>query len=248
MNICLAQIKPTTGDIHANIGHHQAVIEQAASLGADMLVFPELSLTSFEPGLANELAMDINDERLDIFQVLSNAHQLSIALGLPLRQTEGISISMLIFQPDQDRRMYSKGYLHSDEVPYFVPGKACSNLWGGQAKIAFAICYELSVPAHVEQAIADGARMYVASVAKFVNGVEAASRRLSELARRYEMPVLMCNCLGMADGGECAGQSAVWNREGELLGQLNESEEGMLLFDSTKRSVSIHYFSPANDT
>lgn len=248
MNICLAQIRPKTGDIAFNIARHQAFVHQAAGIGAEMIIFPELSISSYEPELAEALAMEVNDARLDVFQSLSNKHNMTIGVGAPIRQTHGISISMLLFQPKQEPQIYSKYYLHADEEPFFVPGEQSCKLWGGDAKVTFAICYEISVREHAEQAVANGAQIYVASVAKFVNGMEAANGRLDEVARSYGMPVLMSNCLGIADGGECAGQSAVWNAKGDLLGQLNDSEEGLLLYNSITEVVETHYFSPVHES
>jgi predicted amidohydrolase len=46
------------------------------------------------------------------------------------------------------------------------------------------------------------------------------------------MIVLMANCIGFLDGGSCAGKTSVWNNEGSLIGQLNDSDEGILVFDT----------------
>lgn len=44
-----AQRASAPGDILANVGRYGAVVERAASQGAGMVVFPELSLMSDEP-------------------------------------------------------------------------------------------------------------------------------------------------------------------------------------------------------
>lgn len=51
------------------------------------------------------------------------------------------------------------------------------------------------------------------------------------------MPVLMANCVGIADGSRCAGKTSVWNQCGSLIGQLNESDEGMLIFDTARQAL-----------
>lgn len=33
------------------------------------------------------------------------------------------------------------------------------------------------------------------------------------------------------------GKSSVWNEEGELLGQLGDTEEGLILFDTKSREI-----------
>ena len=56
MKIALVQARPVKGDIEANIAAHKRLIGLAVLNGADMIIFPELSITGYEPELANELA------------------------------------------------------------------------------------------------------------------------------------------------------------------------------------------------
>lgn len=235
MKICVAQTKSIKGDIQANIENHKRFIDLAVSDEADIIIFPELSLTGYEPTLAKKLATTFNDSRLDDFQVISNTQQITIGVGLPTRNNAGICISMVLFHPDQAREIYSKQYLHADEEPFFVSGQSCSGLIGEASDIALAICYEISVPQHAEAACKNGASIYLASVAKFTNGIDKAFHRLSEIAKQNSMIVMMSNCIGEADGGMCAGQSAIWNKEGSLLGQLEEDREGIIIFDTEQK-------------
>ena len=43
MKVCVAQMRPISGDIAGNLERHCEFVEMAASMGADMVVFPELS-------------------------------------------------------------------------------------------------------------------------------------------------------------------------------------------------------------
>jgi predicted amidohydrolase len=71
MKICIAQIKPIKGNISANIEAHKTFIELALTLNTEAIFFPELSLTGYEPELAKKLATNQNDNRLNIFQEIS---------------------------------------------------------------------------------------------------------------------------------------------------------------------------------
>ncbi len=239
MRICAAQTKPVTGDIAANVRQHQKLIDLAVAHAADMVVFPELSLTGYEPTLARDLAPDPNDPRFDEFQTVSDAHGIVIGAGVPTRHEAGICISMILFQPRQPRSVYSKTFLHADEEPFFVPGNSSPHLRVGQTNIALAICYEISVPEHLKSALKLKADIYIASVAKSVDGIEKASTRLAEIARTSGIPVLMVNSVGTAGGGQCAGRSAAWNSRGELLGRLNDTHEGIVLLDTQTRELIV---------
>jgi predicted amidohydrolase len=232
MRIAAAQTLPVQGDIQTNIENHNKLINLALSNGADTIIFPELSLTGYEPTLAKELATTLDDSRLDEFQTISDANRVIIGVGIPLKNDPLPIISMVIFQPDRPRQVYSKQYIHADEEPYFVNGRNPTTTLLNHPNIALAICYEISIPQHAQAAHQNGAEIYIASVAKFVNGIDKSLMRLSEIARTYSMTVIMSNCTGLCDGEQCAGKSAVWNNKGEPLGQLNDAGEGLLIFNT----------------
>ena len=231
MKICVAQTRPVKGDIQSNIDNHKKLIDLAVANEADIVIFPELSLTGYEPKLSKELATDQDDSRFDDFQKISDTRQITIGVGIPTKNRAGICISMALFQPHQARQTYSKKYLHPDEEAFFVSGQNFTVLRVDQTNIALAICYEISVPNHAEQAFKDGAEIYIASVVKFVNGSDKALKRLAGIAQKYSTTVFMANCVGQCDGDECAGKTSIWNNKGSLVGQLDDTNEGILIFD-----------------
>ncbi len=237
MKICAAQIRPIKGDIQSNIDNHKKLIDLAVSNGADTVIFPELSITGYEPELSKELATDQDDSRFDDFQKIADTKQITIGVGVPTKNNIRICISMVLFQPHKARQTYSKKYLHPDEEGFFISGQSSIGLIGNKTNVALAICYELSVLEHSENAYKSGAEIYIASVAKSVDGVDKAAKRLSEIANKYSMTVLMSNCLGQCDGFECAGKTSIWNNKGLLIGQLNDTDEGILIIDTDTQEL-----------
>ncbi|MEP7372773.1 MAG: carbon-nitrogen hydrolase family protein [Chitinophagaceae bacterium] len=237
MKICVAQTRPVKGDIRTNIENHKKLISLAVSNRAGMIVFPELSITGYEPELAKELATNQEDPRFDDFQQISDRSQITIGVGVPTKNNTGLCISMVIFQPHKARMTYSKKYIHPDEEPFFVSGQNFGCIPGTKPNIAVAICYELSIPEHSENAFKCRANIYIASVAKTAGGVEKAYRSLSEIANKYSMTVLMSNCVGHCDNFESAGKTAIWNNKGEPVAQLNNSNEGILIIDTDTEEV-----------
>lgn len=247
MKIGVAQTRPVKGDIEANIRAHRQLISLAVEQGAELLVFPELSITGYEPELAKELVTTAGDSRFDVFEQLSDAHHMIIGIGVPVTAGSGIQvvagndipvagngiqIGLVLFQPDQPRITYAKQYLHADELPYFVNGREQVFLTAGQEKIALSICYELSVPEHATRAHAGGATVYLSSVAKTAVGAAKAAETLSRTAAAYGMWVLMASCVGHCDNFDCGGRTSVWDTEGRLLAQLNDIDEGILVLDT----------------
>jgi predicted amidohydrolase len=184
------------------------------------------------------LATNQNDIRLDIFQQISDHNRIIIGLGLPTVTESQIRISMIIFEPNKPRQTYSKQQLHEDEFPYFENGIGQIIIKTNDRKIAPAICYESLQPTHAENAFKLGADVYLASVAKSLNGVEKAYDYYPRVAKQYEMPVLMSNCVGFCDNFLSVGKSAVWTKAGALVGQLDDTSEGILIFDTETEEVT----------
>ncbi len=238
MKIGIAQTKPIKGDIEKNVQQHLKIIDRAIAHGADIILFPELSITGYEPELSKALATIPSDPRWSVFQEKADENQITICLGLPMKkEDQSICISMFIFQPAEAIQIYSKEYLHTDEEPFFVKGKNEIVLLENMKQISFAICYEISVPQHALKAAQNGAKIYMASVAKSVEGIEAAVGHLANIAKQYSMITLMSNCIGYCDNFECGGKSAIWNEEGKLIGQLDDKTEGILILDIESREL-----------
>ena len=235
MKIGVAQTKPVTGEIEINISHHKKFIASAVEHGASLLIFPELSITGYEPLLAKDLALTADDGRFDDFQLISNGSKITIGVGVPLQTEGGVMIGMVIFQPNKPPQVYTKQYLHNDELPYFIAGEGQVSL--DEGRIALSICYELSVPEHAAAAHEQGAQVYVSSVAKSVTGAAKAIETLSGMAGKYGMAVLFSNCLGHCDDFDGGGRTAVISRDGRLLAQLNDTDEGVLILDTDTEEV-----------
>lgn len=238
MKICAAQIKPFKGDIEKNIGLHLYAIEQAAKEQADIIIFPELSLTAYEPTLAKALAIDAGDKRLDAIQEKADEHDLIVTVGVPLKKDSAVCIGMIIFQPGKSRTVYTKAFLHPDEEPFFVKADGGKSIHIGEDSISFAICYEVFVREHNEAAIANGSNYYMASVAKSATGMIKAYTTLPGLAVKGNMLIVIANSVGYCDNFDSAGQSAIWNNQGEIIDHLGDNEQALLLVDT----ISGHAF------
>lgn len=117
-------------------------INNAVWSAVNLIFFPELSILGYEPTLVQKLAISETDHRLEVFQKLAYRINIIICIGAPTRQNAGICISMIIFQLNMPRIVYSKQILHADEYPYFISGKEPIFISYKDHKIAPAICFE----------------------------------------------------------------------------------------------------------
>ncbi|APY07603.1 hypothetical protein BWZ20_04505 [Winogradskyella sp. J14-2] len=232
MKICIAQTQSIKGNIQKNIENHLMLIERAIKLKADIIIFPELSITNYEPQLAKALATEVEDKLFNPFQELSNKNEIVIGVGMPTMATDGIQISLLIFQPNKARSVYSKQILHADELPYFVNGDKQTIFTIKEKKVAFGICYETLQETHFVNAIKNRVDVYIASVAKPQTGIDKANQFFSKMTKTYSIPIIMANCVGPCDNFISAGQSTVWNAKGERVSQLDTTHQGILIYDT----------------
>lgn len=239
MKIAAAQVRSISGEIAQNVVQHCKVVQTAAVHRVDLIVFPELSLTGYEPSLADCLAIDESDPCLQPLQEMSDRHNIVAAVGIPLRSEHGVEIGMIWFQPGQPRQSYSKQILHADELPYFVCGSGQLIMSVNGVRVAPAICYESLQPEHAKQAAISGATVYLASVAKSASGVSKAFAHYPVMALEHRMTVMMTNSVGRCDNFVAQGSSAVWTADGQLNAQLSLDREQLLCYDIVTRQSEI---------
>jgi predicted amidohydrolase len=233
VKIGIAQTQPEAGNIKKNAEQHIKLIKQAIDQNVDLIVFPELSLTGYEPSLAKQLANTISDKFLNPFQELANNHEVTLVIGMPTIHNEETTISALIFQPMKKIEVYSKQILHADELPYFVSGKNRHKTLSVKGKqIGLGICYETLQRQHFETAHKLGVDIYIACVAKAQSGINKAYKYFPKIAKQFTTPILMANCVGFCDNFLSAGQSACWNNRGQLVKQLNKNSAGVMVYDA----------------
>lgn len=238
MKISMAQTNSAAGDIESNINKHLEIIKLAVKAKSNLIIFPELSITGYEPALVDKLAFEVNDPRFNIFQQFADNYDITIGIGAPIRTSPGIKIGIIFFRPNENRMLYSKNYLHSDELEHFVPGDENPILQVFDKRIALAICYELTVDEHLARIKAGVPAIYIASVAKSPEGVNSVFGRLSKIALECSFPVLLCNCVGECEDFTGGGKSAVWDKNGQQIAELDNKEKGLLIYDTEKGEVN----------
>ena len=62
--IAAAQSSSIRGDIEANVHTHVQFVQIAVDYSVNVIVFPELSLTGYEPEIAHNVVISLEDKRL----------------------------------------------------------------------------------------------------------------------------------------------------------------------------------------
>ena len=188
-----AQSSSVRGDIEGNVKGHIRLIEEAAKHGAALIVFPELSLTGYEPDLAESHHLEPSDSRLDPFQEMADKHSMKILVGAPYRDGENAHIAAFLYRPCETPMVYTKHHLHDGEEKYFKPGTRGLSFDVSGEKVSVAICADIAHPEHAENAAANGATLYAAGVLITPGGYEADAALLQGYAEEHNMIVVMAN-------------------------------------------------------
>jgi predicted amidohydrolase len=239
MILAAAQTKPKRGDISSNLLNHYQLIELAAQNGANLIAFPELSITGYERENAESLAFTEDDYRIDHLKELAFRNNIIIIAGAPIQKESQLFIGEFVISPDNSVSIYTKQFLHEGEDQFFQPSFENNPMVRIEDQnISFDICADIDNPQHPENAKKKDTDIYIASIFFSPNGIPNAYRNLQNYAQKHEMNVLMSNFSGESWGSPSAGQSAFWNNKGELIGQMNDSDSGLLLVEKQNDSWS----------
>ncbi len=235
-SIAAAQIGSVRGDIEANVQRHSQCVLEAAEDDVDVIIFPELSLTGYEPELARDLILHVDDSRLAPLRRMALQHAITIVAGAPVASGgDRPYIGALVFSPEGPLT-YFKQHLHPGEDEYFSSGEDGCDREVKEERLALAICADIAQASHAEAAARRGASIYAAGVLITPEGYETDAALLAGYARKYSLLAVMANHCKPTGGYDVAGKSAVWDEEGRLLAQAGEL--GTALVVAKKRDDS----------
>lgn len=226
-----AQSQSVAGDLDANVQRHLRFMKIAAEQGVGFLLFPELSLTGYEPAMARDLAVTGLDSRLQPLKDMAQALKMVTVVGAPLLSGTGgdVRIAALTFGLGGEVSVYTKQHLHSGEESVFKVGVGGAPVDIDAEHVHLAVCADFSHADHAQKAATAGATMYAASVLISGPGYVKDSDLLRGYAKTHGMPVLMANHAGVTGGWQSAGRSALWDETGEPVAEIAGAGEGLLV-------------------
>lgn len=230
LRIAAGQFAPARGCIEENRRHHEFLVTSAASAGVNLIIFPELSLTGYEPELAAELALS-DETCLAPLQALSDRYDITIIAGAPV-SVEGKkpAVGAYVISSHRPVSCYRKMYLHPGESDYFSAGSHECVIEERAFYLGLAICADAGQPRHAERTVDQGAEVYLNAVLS-AGGYDNDAKQLAHYARLYALPTLMANYCGPSGGWKPVGKSAAWNARGERIAQAPEDCAALVIVD-----------------
>jgi predicted amidohydrolase len=251
-SVAVAQTCPVRGDVQANLEEHVRLARVAAAEGAQVVVFPELSLTGYELDLADALAFSGDDPRLSPLLDASSFQSVTLVVGAPVRIGPRLHIGAFILSPDRTTDVYTKHYLGAfppsarcdgtvppAEATVFLPGDRNPLLRLGDNIAAVAVCADIGRASHPQQAADRGARSYLASMFVIPSEYEGEIAKLRGYAVQHSLMVAFANFGGPSGGLASGGRSAIWSEAGELLVQLPAEGAGVGVVMETQQGRGV---------
>jgi predicted amidohydrolase len=226
--VVAAQSTAIRGDLDENIAGHLRLIRVAASFGADLVVFPELSLTGYELDLGRELQLDPDDPKLEPLRNAVREHGVHVVVGGPWRSgLEKPWLGAFLISPERSLG-YAKIHVHESEDAFFAAGKDGCVVSVRGVRVGIAICADTNFPVHADDAAANGADIYIASVMKTEEKYPGHAEKLKDHAVRHGMAVLTANYAGSTGNQTAAGKSAIRDERGHLVAQAEATGEALV--------------------
>ena len=241
VRIALAQVDCALGDLEQNVARAREVIERARAQGADVVVFPELSLSGYSLGQVHE---DISLEAVDdqIALGLGNDAGLGVVVGFveagrlhTYNSAAYIEGGVLIHV---HRKLYLPTYGVYDERKHFSPGQAMRAFDTDFGPMAVLICNDVWQPALPFIAVQDGARVIIVPANsarnRFPGGADMQRewRDINRFhARMLESYVVFVNRIGTEGELEFWGGSHVVDPWGEIVAEAPLDESALLMVE-----------------
>ncbi|MGR5283945.1 carbon-nitrogen hydrolase family protein [Vibrio maritimus] len=240
LTIAIAQTNTLDLCIQNNALNHIELIKQASVGGAELVVFPELSLTGYALPKLNSIAMKEDDDSLCQLSHVAQAYNIDVIVGCPLEvNSNKPAIGAAYFSRQGQMEYYCKQYLHQGEAKWCTPGSKSFVFELNGLKLALAICADFCNPQHAIDALDLRADMYLVSALISRSGYNADAEILSSIAKRHHVPVVLSNHVGQTGGWECAGKSAVWDANGKQVATAEPDKQGLLIVRFDDQMVSV---------
>ncbi len=238
LRIALAQLDMLVGDVHGNAARVVDTARQArADLGADLVLFPELSLSGYPP---EDLLFHRGFRRQiesGLAKVREEVQGISVMIGIPEYAGAAIYNSAALISGGMVAAIYRKAELPNykvfDEKRYFQAGAQPSVVDLQGFRCGLLVCEDIWEPEPAQLARSDGAELLVVINASPYEIHKQREREDVARARVLDvgLPMAYLNMVGGQDELIFDGNSFVMNAEGAVVMRAPAFREGTYVTD-----------------
>ncbi|MFI5397124.1 MAG: nitrilase-related carbon-nitrogen hydrolase [Candidatus Binatia bacterium] len=249
--VAVAQVNPRLGDLEANLVLYEERAKAARGLGADLVVFPELSLTGyFLKDMVSTVALQLDAPEVKRLAELSRKGGLIAGL---VEETSDYRFynSAVYFEDGKIVHVHRKAYLPTyglfDEGRYLARGDRIRSFDSRFGRCAILICEDMWHPSTLYVAALDGALTVFCPSASPLRGI-SDQREQDDNARYWELINTMyaqtfalflvyANRVGFEDGIGFWGGSEILDPTGARLSKGRYYEEDVIVGEINLKSA-----------
>ena len=261
MRIALLQINPTAGDINGNSALIVAGAKKAREAGADLAVTPELALMGYLPRdllMSRGFVQRAGEQLARMAAELKDGPPLLVGVATPNPAEIGRPLfnSAVLLRDGVVGPAFHKTLLPTydvfDEDRYFEPAVEPGILEIAGCRLGISICEDVWNDRDfwhrrryhhdpIEVLAQKGAQAIVnLSASPFSVGKQLLREQmLSQIAKKYGVPVMILNQVGGNDDLIFDGRSAAFDAQGRLYARAKGFDTDLLLVDPCAQSGSI---------
>ncbi len=249
--VAVVQLDARVGNARANLEAHLRFIDKAIKRNADVVLFPELSLTGYTlRDLVGEQAIDPESDPI-LGALKKKSRTISIIFGfVESGKNHGIYNSALFLEDGKikhiHRKVYPPTYGMFEEGRYFSEGQsvqAFDSKWGRFGMLICEDVWHLTLPYLLALDGAEAIFCLTASPTRL--GGDAKSLTIADVnhehhrsyARLLNVYMLFSNRVGMEDGVSFWGGSIVADPHGSHIAQAKLFDEDMIIAELDSAQV-----------
>jgi len=234
MKIALAQINPIVGDIEGNAGKIISIIKK---IKADVVVFPELSITGYSPQdlLLNRNFVDENMAALK--KIIKNTKNKAAIVGFAGKANGSLYNSAAVAGNEQiieiHRKICLPNYAIFDEKRWFKEGTYATIFELSGKRIGVSICEDIWFPETTKRQKDKGAELIInISASPYRKGkFEQIENVLKQRWGENKIPIIYVNQAGAQDGIVYCGRS-MYLKGGKIIKKCRDFEEEILVVEA----------------
>jgi NAD+ synthase (glutamine-hydrolysing) len=243
IRVGIAQINSTVGDLSGNTKKIMQSIDQAKSLGVDLLTFPELAITGYPPEDLLLKPQFIKQNRENFNEIKEHSSDIAIVVGFVDSDGDIYNAAAVLYNKKLVG-VYHKFYLPNygvfDENRYFQAGVDCPVFIIYGIGIGITICEDMWYEAGpaIVQAYAGAKVLVNISASPYHAGKGLFRERMLATRASDSMAIVVHNNLvGGQDELLFDGNSLIINEKGEVIARGKQFEEDFLVADLDVESV-----------